>query len=240
MESSRGQAALEYLIIFAVIFLAVVALAFIATQNTELARTTSEISAALQTISSTADSVYALGPGSSTTLNTFLPTPYDRTQASFYGKELILPVYIQGILQESLKNGKAEIKGNPPKNTGLTVVKFRMTSDGYVLINDAKAVEFPAYYSISLSAGSGSSNNVTVKNLDTASHNLNLVKSGSSWVTLSTSNLGNIAPGANATFQVLINPPGGTSAGLYLSYVSVVDASTSEEYSWIPVRVRVS
>jgi Flp pilus assembly pilin Flp len=239
MESSRGQAAIEYLVIFTVVMIALVPLLYIATQNTELSRTTSEISSALNQLSSTADSVYALGPGSTMTVNVYLPRSYERTQASFYGKELILPVYIQGTFQESYKTGKAEVKGNPPKFFGPATVKLTMTPYGYVLINDAKTIGFPAYYSNSTTAGTSFAKSVTIKNIHTSALSLNLVKNGVSWVTLSTSSLGSIASGANSSFTVNINPPAGTSKGIHLSYVSVVDSSTGEEYSWVPVRVRI-
>ncbi|GEM_PF-5595066 len=236
----KGQVALEYLIIFTVILLAIVPLTFIATSNTELTRSTSEVSAALGTISAAADSIYALGPGSQTTIQTFIPKSYDFHQSSFNSKEVVMGVFINNEFQEPFKLGKANIRGNMPVGPNVQYVSMKMTDKGYVLINDAKVINSPGYFSVVANQSSSGIKGVTVTNIHTASLDLKTNYSGPGWITLSNNALGNMAAGANLTMNVTYNVPANANKTTYLSYIQILDTNTNAEYAWIPFRVRVT
>lgn len=236
----KGQVALEYLIIFTVILLAIVPLTFIATSNTELTRATSEVSASLGTISSAADSLYALGPGSQTTIQVFIPKAYEYHQSSFSIKELVIGTYINGKFQEPFKVGRALIKGNMPRGLGIQYISMKMTDKGYVLINDAKVMNTPGYYSVVANQSSSGIKGVTVNNIYTSTLSLKTNFTGPSWIVLSNNNFGNMNAGANATMNVTYNVPANANKTTYLAYIQILDTSTNEEYAWVPFRVRVT
>jgi uncharacterized protein (UPF0333 family) len=235
----KGQVALEYLIIFTVILLAIVPLAFIATSNTELTRITSETSAALGTISAAADSVYAMGPGSQTTVQVFIPRAYDYHQSSFSGKEIVMGIFINNRFEEPFRLGNAQIRGNMPKGPNVQFVNVKMTDKGYVLVNDAKVINTPGYYSLLANKSSSGIKGLVVTNVYSSSLNLQTNFTGPAWITLSNNNLGTMASGANKTMNVTYSVPANASITTYLAYIQIQDQATSEEYAWIPIRVRV-
>lgn len=234
---NKGQAALEYLIILIVLLLAIIPLAWLATENTELTRVTAEMSAALNTMVSSADSVYALGPGSERLVSVYIPSGYVKEQAAIYGKETILPFYRGGDFQEAYKTSRADVKGNPPVGNGMKYIKFKMTEDGYVLIGDAKIIGFPGYFSLRMIPGAGDVKELVVKNIHDQALNLDLVYLGVPWISINPTNA-NLAAGQNTTITITINAPI-DAIGFHLNYISIRDSTTTEEYAWVPLRVRV-
>ena len=133
-KRKKGQAAFEYLIIFIFILAAVIPLSIIATQNIQDSRTLIEMENALETMISTADSVYSLGPSSEKTIMVFFPQAYVPNESYISGKEISLKFYLRGELREASRASRANLTGEVPSFFGRRLVKFTMTEYGYVNI----------------------------------------------------------------------------------------------------------
>lgn len=135
-KQKKGQAAFEYLIIFIFILAALIPLAIMAVQNTQESRTLTEIENALETMISTADSVYSLGPGSEKTITVFFPPAYVPNESYISDKEITLKFYFRGELREASRASRANLTGELPSFFGRSLIKFTMTEFGYVNITE--------------------------------------------------------------------------------------------------------
>lgn len=133
-KRKKGQAAFEYLIIFIFMLAAIIPLTIMATKSTQESITLIEMENALETMISTADYVYSMGPGSERTILVFFPQAYVPNESYVSGKEISLKFYLRGELREASRVSKANLTGELPSFFGRRQVKFTMTEFGYVNI----------------------------------------------------------------------------------------------------------
>ncbi len=166
-----------------------------------------------------------------------------------------------GSVAATLDNGTLDLAPNGSSNFNLTVtagsstpsnieIMITASSDQGSIANSHIIVELypatpvaelsPQFRDTSISPGRTSIESVVVKNIGYGSLDNVVVTSPSlSWITsVSNIELGNIAPGAFGTFDVLLSPPSDLPTGVYEDQISV----TSDNYETLvfPIRVTVS
>ncbi len=132
----RGQASLEYFTMIGIVIIAVSILAGVAWQDNETSTRVQQAHIAANAIASTADNLYAQGPGARSTLNILVPSGYSRTGSSISNKQVIFSINTPGGFMHVVALTKANITGDPPSSSGLKFIVLE-TIEGYVNISSS-------------------------------------------------------------------------------------------------------
>lgn len=134
----KGQAALEYMIIIAVLLAALLPLIYLANQHSATSSASTEARIAVDTIVATADSVSSLSPGSKTTARIFIPAGYAANESYISGKVVFIKVYLaNGKELTYYKGAKSNLTGSMPSNPGYHLFSFTFQDTASVLIEVA-------------------------------------------------------------------------------------------------------
>lgn len=132
----RGQASIEYLVMVGIIIVAITVLAAMAWQENEITTRFSQAQVAAKMIASTAEIVYAQGPGSKSSINVIVPSGYSPSSSSIQGDRITLAIQTSGGTVDVIALTKANVSGSPPTGPGLKNIEFEII-EGYVNITSS-------------------------------------------------------------------------------------------------------
>lgn len=112
----RGQISVEYLILIGVIFLAIIPIFYYALQQSSQNVRMNEANDFVSTLASTADMVYALGPGSQDYVKVVMPGGVENVSIS--RNEISLKVRIFGGIADIFAYSKANLIGSISTGSG--------------------------------------------------------------------------------------------------------------------------
>ena len=132
----KAQIGLEYMAILTLMIALMIPLFYLANQKLDTSRTSSEASAAMNAIISSADSVYAQSPGSKISTNVFIPMGYDNASSYIITKTIVMRYNLaNGMPYDAMGFTKGNIAGRLPPYPGYHLMTFTMNQSGWVLIN---------------------------------------------------------------------------------------------------------
>lgn len=130
----KGQTGLEYMIIIAIILAIIIPMASYIWQQNEVVTRTRQAEITANSIASAADSLWAQGPGSKTTLNIFLPDGYSQTESKLSGRLILLKIYTPAGYNDAIAITKANITGSLPSDSGYKQLKLEV-AEGRVKVS---------------------------------------------------------------------------------------------------------
>ena len=119
-----------------IVLIAVSTFASIAWQENETSTRAQQAQIAINSIASTADNLYAQGPGAKTTLNVIVPPGYSQSGSSIGNDQIIFSINTPGGYMDVIGLTKANISGSPPTSPGLKTIVLE-TIEGYVNISSS-------------------------------------------------------------------------------------------------------
>ena len=132
----KGQSSIEYLVIIGIVIIAISVVANLAWQENEISTRVYKANIAVNSIASTADNLYAQGPGSKTTLHVIVPSGYSSSGSSIGNKQIVFSVNTPGGDMDIFAVTKANISGSPPTGPGMKIIVLE-TIEGYVNISSS-------------------------------------------------------------------------------------------------------
>jgi len=132
----KAQIGLEYMAVLTLMIALMIPLFYLANQKLDTSRTSSEATAAMNAIVSSADSVYAQSPGSKISTNVYIPNGYDNASSYMTGKTIVMRYNLaNGMPYDAMGFTKGNISGRLPPYSGYHIMTFTMNQSGWVLIN---------------------------------------------------------------------------------------------------------
>lgn len=132
----KAQIGLEYMAVLTLMIALMIPLFYLANQKLDTSRTSSEASAAMNAIISSADSVYAQSPGSKISTNVYIPNGYDNSSSYIISKTIVMRYNLaNGMPYDAIGFTKGNISGRLPPYPGYHIMTFTMNQSGWVLIN---------------------------------------------------------------------------------------------------------
>ena len=119
-----------------IVLIAVSTFASIAWQENETSTRAQQAQITINSIASSADNLYAQGPGAKTTLNVIVPPGYSQSGSSIGNGQIIFSINTPGGYMDVIALTKANISGSPPTSSGLKTIVLE-TIEGYVNISSS-------------------------------------------------------------------------------------------------------
>jgi len=140
MTPQRGQMAIQYMLLWGVIFAAVIALFFVSMDYLNNHYRTSQAESSLQSVAITANTVYNLRPGSEETISIDMPPGVESTAVR--GKVILVNITGSAInnAQELYINTIPELIGNMPSEQGRHHVSVKVLNSTLVRIGDGLVI----------------------------------------------------------------------------------------------------
>lgn len=132
----RGQASIEYFVMIGMIIAAISVLAAMAWQENEISTRFSQAQVAAKMIASTAETIYAQGPGSKSSISVIIPSGYSPSSSSVQDNRITLAIQTSGGTVDVIALTKANVSGSPPSGPGLKNIDFEII-EGYVNITSS-------------------------------------------------------------------------------------------------------
>jgi hypothetical protein len=236
MSVSRGQAAVEYLMVVSLLLLMVGYLSYNVLYSAQSPLEMNSGNDAVDAVAKAADTVYSLGPCSRTYVNIVIP---DSVSGSSVGNRLIgLKIKTPAGVSEAITPTLGDPRGYLPKRGGGYKVTVEYTCSGVLVIGGGLSVK-PS--EIRMNIPSGMSELVQLNltnNIDEAISGITYHGNGEvePWTILSGA-ASSIAAGQMVSFNATFSPPASAPTGIYMGYI-VVNASSG--YVEVPVILNVS
>jgi hypothetical protein len=132
----NAQIGLEYMAILTLLIAFLVPLFYIANQQIEIARATSEAKTAVNTMVAAVNAVYAQSPGSKLTANVYIPKGYDNQTSYLANGTIDLRIILaDGVTYDAAGFTKCNVTGRLPPYSGYHVMTFLNIPNNSVLIN---------------------------------------------------------------------------------------------------------
>jgi len=133
----KAQVALEYLMLIGIVIGAITIISAYVWQQNEVSTRLQQAVIAVNSITTTANNVYAQGPGAKTTVNVFFPAGYNPSLSYISAnKTIVLKIYTPIGYNDIVGITKANVSGSLPKSDGLKVLTLE-TIQGYVNISSS-------------------------------------------------------------------------------------------------------
>ncbi len=132
----RGQAAFEYMTVFLLFLLALLPVVYFAFDQFRINSRIYEARTAVNTLTRTADKIYAQGPGSQAKVSLYLPGGINSEKTYIGGKEVNLNVFIssnRGV--DVYSTSDAMLSGSLPSKPGRYPFTVKCRDDGVVEIS---------------------------------------------------------------------------------------------------------
>ncbi|MBI4214794.1 hypothetical protein HY546_02260 [archaeon] len=237
LPALRAQSAMEYVVILAVMLLVLFPLIYIANVQSEASAVAVQGRQAADLVISSADRVYALGPGSKVTRLVFIPEGYSPEDSFVNGKVVSMVFFLSDGTNATISLASvAELRGSLPQTAGLHAMQFSTTEGGYVTIGTAKLTASPGSVSLLLAVGEQDTKTITFTNIYTSPLAVLLTLNGPSWLSVNQTSL-SLPVGSSASVALSASP---TSAGSFSASLDASDAATGEKIGLVPVSVLVS
>jgi len=122
----RGQVAVEYMAIIGIVLAILLPLTMYVWQNNAGSTSVRQGDMAASAIATTADSLWAQGPGAKNRISVFFPQGYDAATSSLSNKLIKLTIYVPGGKTNVLGITKANITGTLPATPGYAWLDMEM------------------------------------------------------------------------------------------------------------------
>jgi uncharacterized protein (UPF0333 family) len=129
----KAQAALEYMMIIGFVLVILTPMVISIFQQIEVVSRSRQAEIAALRISSTANNLYAQGPGAKSTISVFLPDGYS-SMSYVSGNVILIKVYIPGGFNDVVKISTANLTGSLPADSGYKLLALEMLQNGTVLV----------------------------------------------------------------------------------------------------------
>lgn len=139
MKNQRGQVGIEYMAILVLFLIILIPVMYIGMMDIQIEGQTSQARIAVDSIADTADRVYAQGPGSTSTVEVYLPAGMNPARSYINNSEVNINLYLAS-------GGNTDVyaiargnftPGNLPTLPGRHVLVVTMNSIGNVSITEA-------------------------------------------------------------------------------------------------------
>jgi uncharacterized protein (UPF0333 family) len=136
LKNERGQVGIEYMAILVLFLIILIPVMYIGMLDIQLQGQTSQARIAVDSIVDTVDRVYAQGPGTTTTVEVYLPPGIN--YASFTGQEVNINLNLPtGDNSDVYSLARGNITGTMPTLPGRHVLVVGMNQTGSVTIQEA-------------------------------------------------------------------------------------------------------
>ncbi|NYZ78652.1 hypothetical protein H0N99_00730 [Candidatus Micrarchaeota archaeon] len=136
LKNRTGQVGIEYMAILVLFLIILIPVMYIGMMDIQIEGQTSQARIAVDSIADTADRVYAQGPGTTTTVEVYLPAGIN--YASFSNREVNINLYLPtGSSTDVYALSRGNLTGTMPTLPGRHVLVVTMNSTGNVTIREA-------------------------------------------------------------------------------------------------------
>jgi uncharacterized protein (UPF0333 family) len=136
LKNERGQVGIEYMAILVLFLIILIPVMYIGIMDIQVEGQTSQARVAVDSIADTADRVYAQGPGTTTTVEIYLPRGIN--YAGFNKQEVNINLYLPtGATTDIYALARGNLTGTMPILPGRHVLVVGMNSAGNVTITEA-------------------------------------------------------------------------------------------------------
>lgn len=136
LKNRKGQIGIEYMAILVLFLVILIPVMYIGIMDIQIESQTSQARIAVDSIADTADRVYAQGPGTTTTVDVYLPAGID--YAKFTNQEVDINLYLPtGSNTDVYALSEGNLTGTMPTLPGRHVLVVTMNSTGNVTITEA-------------------------------------------------------------------------------------------------------
>lgn len=132
-NSKSGQVALEYILVTGAVFVVITAIFIYALTESNHTIRMNKASQVVTSLAKTADTVYALGPGSQDVVEIDMPGAVQQTIIS--GKRIILKIKIFGNISEVSAETKGNVSGTLPSGSGIFHIYVKALENNVVQIS---------------------------------------------------------------------------------------------------------
>jgi len=132
----KAQIAIEYLTIIGLVLAAISLMAAYIWQQNEISSRLQQGSVAINAIVTTAENLYAQGPGAKTQITVIFPPGYTSSLSSISDNRIVLKIYTPIGFTDIVGETKANVSGSLPTEEGLKVLTLE-TVNGYVNISSS-------------------------------------------------------------------------------------------------------
>ena len=133
----RGQSAVEYASILAIILIAMIPIVYVALSSIEDSTRSSQAQAAIVALTDASDLVLAQGPGSSTIVDVYMPRAVNPIKTNLTGKEIRINVFMtNGAEHDFFALTKGNLTGALPTTPGRHRLRVEMLYSGVVSLSE--------------------------------------------------------------------------------------------------------
>lgn len=133
----KGQSAIEYASILAIMLMALIPIVYIALSTVEDSHRSAQASTAIVAIVDATDIILAQGPGSSTTVDIYMPRAVNPDKTGLMNKEIRISVYMSnGDESDFFALAKANLTGALPTSAGRHRLKVEMLHSGAIQVSE--------------------------------------------------------------------------------------------------------
>lgn len=127
----KSQTAIEFMIIIGVLLVIIVPLSTYIWRQNEVSTRSRQAEIAADTIASTAENIYAQGPGATTTISIYFPFGYNYSRSNLTKNQVRIGYYTGTAYGSAVRYTRANITGSLPKDSGYKWLKFELIN-GFV------------------------------------------------------------------------------------------------------------